>query len=116
DVLMNPDRINSQHQNVIRVTFPFSCRYQASHVTQHGSMTLSLAKQYLFCVITISRELECDRTSDLETNMKSPIWPDPETSMKIPSGQHTPTQPGWLIIPGNLSTSEDLFPELQLPP
>lgn len=36
--------------------FFFSCRYQASRVTQHGSVTLSPAKQYSFCMITISRE------------------------------------------------------------
>lgn len=37
--------------------FFFASRYQASHITQRGSVTLSLAKQYLFCLITISREL-----------------------------------------------------------
>lgn len=36
--------------------FFFNCRYQASRVTQHGTVTLSPAKQYSFCMITISRE------------------------------------------------------------
>lgn len=46
--------------------FFFASRYQASHVTRRGSVTLSLAKQYLFCMITISGELEGDRTSGVE--------------------------------------------------